>query len=111
MRMQKKRNYSEIARSSVRSDFAAFERKPQQVRVERISTSGEVKRIAFVNANSGYFKYKHLLVGKQVRLLREASFGGWFCSFLFDEDRRALNNTAGWSENKTEFLLDGVKFK
>jgi hypothetical protein len=104
-----KPNYAEISRRSVRADFAPrkFQR---EIRKER-PQSEDVRRIVFVNPNSGYFKYKNLLLGKQVRLLREAILGGWFCEFLNDHDRKAVNDAAGWSNEKREYLFDGVKFK
>lgn len=30
---------------------------------------------------------------------------------VHDDDRKALNMAAGWSDNKKLYLLDGVKFK
>lgn len=33
------------------------------------------------------------------------------CEFVHDDDRKALNMAAGWSDNKKVYLLDGVKFK
>ena len=104
-----KPNYAEISRRSVRADFAPrkFQR---EIRKER-PQSEDVRRIVFVNPNNGYFKYKNLLLGKQVRLLREAILGGWFWEFLNDHDRKAVNDAAGWSNDKREYLFDGVKFK
>lgn len=105
----KKPNYSEVSRQSVRSDFVRYH--GREARQQPTPQPNATRRIAFVNANSGYFKYRHLILNKQVLLLREAPFGGWYCSFKYDEDRKMLNNTAGWSESKTEYLFDGVKFK
>ena len=35
----------------------------------------------------------------------------WYCEFVHDDDRKALNMAAGWSDNKKLYLLDCVKFK
>lgn len=111
MRVKRKTDYSEISRRSVRSDFKPYNRTPKGRQTQKQPQINAVRRIAFVNENSGYYKYRNLILGKQVRLIREASVGGWFCNFVFDEDRRALNRAADWSERKEEYLLDGVKFK
>ena len=114
MRIKRKTDYSEISRRSVRSDFKPYNRTPEREKGRQAQKQPQInaiRRIAFVNENSGYYKYRNLILGKQVRLLREAPFGGWYCSFVFDEDRRALNRAAEWSEGKDEYLFDGVKFK
>lgn len=41
----------------------------------------------------------------------KSKIGYWYCEFIFDEDRRALNEAAGWSNNKNVYLLDNVQFK
>lgn len=37
--------------------------------------------------------------------------GGWVCEFVHEDDRRAINNAAGWSDSKKQYLFDFVKFK
>lgn len=68
-------------------------------------------RITKISANSEYYKYRNLLISKSVRLIEKAKIGYWYCEFIFDEDRRALNEAAGWSNNKNVYLLDNVQFK
>ena len=68
-------------------------------------------RITKISANSEYYKYRNLLISKSVRLIAKSKIGYWYCEFIFDEDRRALNEAAGWSNNKNVYLLDNVQFK
>ena len=68
-------------------------------------------RITKISANSEYYKYRNLLISKSVRLVEKSKTGFWYCEFIFDEDRRALNEAAGWSNNKNLYLLDNVQFK
>ena len=46
-----------------------------------------------------------------VRLIKQSNVGGWIVGFVYDDDRKAINHAAGWSDMKKEYLLDGVKFK
>ena len=71
------------------------------------------RRVIHVSETSGYAKFARYIVGKLVRLKEKANIGGnsWYCEFVHDDDRRALNLAAGWSDNKREYLFDGVRFK
>lgn len=70
-----------------------------------------VRRIAFIGESSGYYRWRSLIIGRLVRLVQKSSLGGWVCEFVHDDDRKAINRAAGWSENKTQYLLDSVKYK
>ena len=56
-------------------------------------------------------EFARYIVGKLVRLKEKANVGGnsWYCEFVHDDDRKALNMAAGWSDNKKLYLLDCVK--
>lgn len=70
------------------------------------------RRIIQINERGDYAKFSKYIVGKLVRLKRKSMFGNsWYCEFIFDDDRKALNRAAGWSDNKKEYLFDGLKFK
>lgn len=60
---------------------------------------------------NGTGKLRSFIVGKLVRLVQKSSVGGWVCEFVHDDDRKAINHAAGWSDNKKQYLLDCVKFK
>lgn len=68
-------------------------------------------RITKISANSEYYKYRNLLISKSVRLIEKSKIGYWYCEFIFDEDRRALNEAAGWSNNKTYICLTMYNLK
>lgn len=97
----KKIDYSEISRRSIKRDFSQVKNKPE---------SNSERRVSFVCENSGYYKYKSFILGKLVRIIERAEIG-WICEFVHDDDRKALNAYAGWSNNKKTYLLDGVRFK
>lgn len=109
MRTQKRTDFAAVSRRSVLQDFRqqrAAERRPD------VPTVGNVRKIIFVNPNSCYFPWKSLLLGRLVRLIAPAeTVGGWWCAFMQEDDRQALNDAANWSDRKTTYLFDGVKFK
>lgn len=102
------KDYAEIIRHSVRRDFAKanFKRLGQSPKAPRPK---HIRRVVGMNETSGYAKFRRLVVGKLVRILGRWDGGGWFVQFVRDEDRRALNRAAGWSNDKTVYLLDGIK--
>lgn len=70
------------------------------------------RRIAFVGEKSDYYRYKHLLVGKMVEVVRTSLItNGYVCRFVYDEDRKKLNAFAGWSDEKKEYMFNSIKFK
>ena len=95
-------DFGAISRSSIKKDFQRVQRYP-----------AEEKRIIHISETSAYAKFARYIVGKLVRLKEKSEFGGnsWYCEFVHDDDRKALNMAAGWSDNKKLYLLDGIKFK
>lgn len=115
MRTSKKQpDYGAISRASVKRDMKKVQIYPTEEKVPQIEKQPEInaeRRIIFVNENSAYFRYRSYIVGKLVRLIERSNMGGWRCSFVYDDDRKALNNAANWSDNKKEYIFDGIKFK
>lgn len=106
--------YGEIAKSSVKKDFRKFQKKPEppKVQVNEPPAVDAQRRIIQINENGEYSRYAKFIVGKLVKLVRPSLYGkSWYCEFVFDEDRKALNRAAGWSDKKKEYLFDGLKFK
>lgn len=103
------KDYLEISRNSIREDFrkANFQRNG---RAPKKPHPANTKRIVFVDDRSDYAKFRRELLGKLVRLKSAAPGFGIWVNFVHDKDRLALNRAAGWSDNKTDFLLDNVKF-
>lgn len=83
---------------------------PQTEELPKINAE---RRIIHISETSAYAKFARYIVGKLVRLKEKANVGGnsWYCEFVHDDDRKALNMAAGWSDNKKLYLLDCVKFK
>ena len=109
-------DFGAISRSSIKKDFQrvqiypAEEKRPQ---IEELPKINAERRIIHISEVSGYAKFARYIVGKLVRLKEKANVGGnsWYCEFVYDDDRKALNMAAGWSDNKKLYLLDGIKFK
>jgi len=57
-----------------------------------------------------YYRFRRFFENKLVRILRPASAGGYWVSFINDRDRDALNKAGQWNEKKCEYLLYGVRF-
>lgn len=126
MRVKNRIDYEAISRRSVKRDFYPErlyfdQRKTQQnVNSQEIRAKqdnghvGKVYRIANINVICEYAKYSRYFIGKLVRLIRNKGIGdsttGWY-EFLHDEDRVAINQAAGWSDNKREYLLERPKLK
>lgn len=119
MRMNKRTDYAEISRRSIQRDFQRPAYRQYVGKHDTVSEKHEQneppkenaeRRIIFVCEQSSYYKYRSYIVGKLVRLVEQAQSGGWFCEFVHDEDRQALNKAAGWSE-KQQYLFDCVKYK
>lgn len=107
--------FADVSNKSVKDDFKKFTKKVPISKPEKKveAQEGAEKRIIHISENGSYSKFAKYIVGKLVRLVRKGGFGQntWFCEFVFDDDRKALNRAAGWSDNKKEYLLDGLKFK
>lgn len=111
---QRTPDYGAISRRSIQNDFKRVQRYPEREKRPQIENLPEInaeRRVLFVGENSGYYKLRSFIVGKLVRLVLKSSVGGWVCEFVHDDDRKAINHAAGWSDNKKQYLLDCVKFK
>lgn len=117
MRIKKRTtDFGAISRSSVRRDFQRVQRYPAEEKspeIENLTKINSECRIIHISETSGYAKYARYIVGKLVRLKEKADLGGnsWYCEFVHDDDRKALNTAAGWSDSKRQYLFDGIKFK
>lgn len=111
---QRTLDYGAIPRRSIKNDFRRVQTYPAKEKRPRIENPPEInteRRVLFVSENSSYYKLRSFIVGKLVRLIQQSSVGGWVCEFVYDDDRKAINHAAGWSDNKKQYLLDCVKFK
>ena len=92
----------EVSKRSIKKDLII-------ARQER-SADAANKRIKEVRPTSSYYKYSRYIVGRLVRITGKGLCGN-VCEFVHDEDRQALNNAAGWSDKKREYIFDSVTFK
>lgn len=97
------KHFEESIRQSIKKDFdnAFFKQRAGR------KQSG-YKIIDYILINSEYYKFKKFLVGKTIRIIRNAESGQWI-EFVNDSDRIALNKYAGWSEKK-QYLIN-AKYK
>lgn len=77
--------------------------------------AGSVVRIKSINTNCQYIKFARYIVGRLMRLRQktsgiQGSMTGWY-EFVHDDDRKALNQAAGWSDAKNLYLLENPKVK
>lgn len=91
-------DFGAISRSSIKKDFQRVQRYPAEEKrpqIEEFPKINAERRIIHISEVSGY------------------AVGGnsWYCEFVHDDDRKALNMAAGWSDKKKLYLLDCVKFK
>lgn len=112
----KQRDFGAISRASVKRDFKIKETPtPKQKRAQNQNKPKitDELRVASIEEKSAYSKYARYIVGRLVRIIEKANFGSnsWHCEFVYDDDRKALNAAAGWSDRKRQYLFDGVKFK
>lgn len=116
MRIKKRPDYGEISRRSIKQDMqrvkTPYKENERPERNEPPKVNAE-RRIIHISEQSFYAKYARYIVGKLVRIKSQSTIGGnsFNCEFVHDDDRQALNTAAGWSDNKREYLFDGVKFK
>ena len=93
-------------------DTPPRKKRPQIEELPKINAERRI--IIHISETSAYAKFARCIVGKLVRLKEKANVGGnlrGIGEFVHDDDRKALNMAAGWSDNKKLYLLDGVKFK
>lgn len=115
--MRTKKNntdYGAISRRSIKRDFKMvqiYHQREKRPKIENLPEINAERMVLFVGENSSYFKYRSFIVGKLVRLIERSNMGAWRCEFVHDDDRKALNHAAGWSDNKKQYLLDCIKFK
>lgn len=125
---KRKTDYEAISRRSVAKDFnperihiihnkVPEKRNSREINIPKQQEKpeeGQSKRISTINQVCMYAKYARFFVGKLVRLVSKKGVGdsttGWY-EFVHDEDRKALNEAAGWSDNKKMYLLERPKFK
>ena len=132
MRVNKKPDYGAISKRSIKKDFFSEEihirkEKTQEKRnLQEITAMKKVKqleqyeaadipcRISSINPGCQYAKFAKYFIGKLVKLVNKTGIGdsttGWY-EFVFDEDRKALNEAAGWSDRKNRYLLERPKLK
>lgn len=100
-------NWSELVRRSIRNDFAkAHFKRNREVKTPHPK---DTKRVLEVGEKSSYLRFRRLIVGRLVRLVEQGSTGYWV-EFVNEVDRNRLNAAAGWSQNKTRYLFDNIKF-
>lgn len=109
-------DFGAISKRSIKRDFQRVQTYPTEQKAPQIEELPKInaeRRIIHISETSGYTKFARYIVGKLVRLKEKANVGGnsWYCEFVHDDDRKALNTAAGWSDRKTTYLFDGVKFK
>ena len=132
MRVNKKTDFGAISKRSIKKDFFSEEihirekKTPEKRNVFKIMETKKVKqleqyeaadtpcRISSINPGCQYAKFAKFFIGKLVKLVNKTGIGdsttGWY-EFLFDEDRKALNEAAGWSDRKNRYLLERPKLK
>lgn len=127
MRIKKRTDFEAISRRSVQRDFyperiyldkkkSPEKRNSVEITTPKASTpiEGKAFRVTNINPSCEYAKYARFFVGRLVRLVRKTGVGdsttGWY-EFLHEKDRAALNQAAGWSDNKKEYLLERPKLK
>lgn len=116
MRVKKRQpDFGDISRRSIKKDFNRRKTPEQKFKkdFQEAPRNGEAKRIIFVNETCSYAKYARFIVGKLVRCVESKGKGtttGWY-EFVHDDDRRALNAAAMWSNNKNRYFLERPKFK
>lgn len=103
------KDYTETVRRSMRKDFtnATFKR---LAKAPKTPHPINIKRVLALNENCQYYKFRRFFEKRLVRLLRESIVGGIWVEFVNDVDRKQLNDAAGWTDDKREYLLQGAKF-
>ena len=116
MRLKKRLpDFRAISRRSIKGDFMPARDNLSGTRNRETDNltlkPGTIRRVVSVGEDSSYYKLRSHMAGKLVRLVKQSSVGGWVCEFVREENRQAINRAAGWSDAKTQYLLDCVKFR
>lgn len=104
----RKPDFLELSRRSIRKDFAKANFK-RNGRIPKTPHPKNTKRVLAINEQCEYYKYRRFFIGRLVRIVSQGITGVWV-EFVRDGDRENLNNMAGWSGNKKQYLLQGAKF-
>lgn len=100
-------NYREISMKSIKRDFQKAE--PIRYQAPKPQQTDDFVKIIRVE-DGDYSKYARFLVGKKVKIKERTPYGIRI-EFVFDDDRKALNHEAGWSDRKREYVINGLKVK
>ena len=103
------KRFDDIVRRSIRKDFTNANFK-KLAKAPKVAHPKDTKRVLELNPDCQYFKYRRFFENHLVRLLRASTVGGTWVEFVNDADRKQLNDAAGWSDLKREYLLQGAKF-
>jgi len=108
--------FGRVSKNSIQKDFSKNKIHPKEEYKQEVKEDPKEdseRRVVQLTETSAYAKYSRFIVGKLVKIVRKSEIGGnsFVIKFVFDEDRKALNNAADWSDMKKEYLLDGVKFR
>lgn len=103
------KRFDDVVRRSIRKDFANANFK-KLAKAPKVAHPKDTKRVLELNPDCQYFKYRRFFENHLVRLLRASTVGGTWVEFVNDGDRKQLNDAAGWSDLKREYLLQGAKF-
>lgn len=100
------KDYNDLVRRSIKQDFANanYKRNTRAPKVHK-----RTKRVKELTEQSGYYKFRKLIVGKLVKIVGPGIVCGVWVEFVHDADRDALNRAGGWTD-KRRFLLDGARF-
>lgn len=103
----KKNPYKAIIDRSIKRDFKSDEMYNGIKKVPEIENIDKLTgRIQRINPSCCYSLYARYFVGKIVKCVKRISGETGYYEFIHDEDRKALNNAAGWSDLKTRYLLE-----
>lgn len=107
------KDYKSVSVQSIQRDFQRYGKRNEKERTQPCAEpqNNSVRRVQLVGENSIYYKNRHLIVGRLVRVVEKGAFGGYVCEFVHEEDRKALNQANDWSDSKQQYLFDNIKFK
>jgi len=77
------------------------------LRAKQTKVEIQAPRVKSISPRCEYARYARFFVGRKVEKVRgnPDTSTGWY-RFIFDDDRKAINKAAGWSDLKTEYLLE-----
>jgi hypothetical protein len=101
--------FGNISKNSIKKDFKDSGVKKE---INEVPQDGAERRVLSISERSDYYKKRHLIIGKLIKIVDHSSIGfnSFVCSFVFEEDRKLLNNALGYTDKK-EYLFEGIKFK